>query len=123
LTRLSAERFETLVDATRPSMRRGGAGRRFELSDHDQILLTVLWLRYGWTSGVFSHLFMVHRHTVTRTIARVHPLLERASKECGVPIPERPRRRRGGGGGGGGQWPWLGAPEKPCPWLCRARPT
>ena len=55
-----------------------GAGRRFALSDRDQVLLTVVWLRRYPLHAVLGFLFGVEETTALRTVHRVLPVLAAA---------------------------------------------
>jgi hypothetical protein len=71
-----------------------GAGHPFELSDRDQILLTVVWLRLYPTHEVLGYMFGVSDSTVSRLIRRVLPVLERAGRDTmRMPDPGKKRRR------------------------------
>jgi hypothetical protein len=71
-----------------------GAGHPFELSDRDQVLLTVVWLRLYPTHDVLGYLFGVSDSTVSRLIRRVLPVLERAGRDTmRMPDPGKKRRR------------------------------
>jgi len=72
-----------------------GAGHPFELDERDQILLTVVWLRVYAIHEVLGYLFGVSDSTVSRTIARILPLLEEAGRDTmRMPDPGRKRRRQ-----------------------------
>lgn len=72
-----------------------GAGHPFELDERDQILLTVVWLRVYAIHEVLGYLFGVSDSTVSRTIARVLPILEQAGRDTmRMPDPGRKRRRQ-----------------------------
>jgi hypothetical protein len=79
---------------TRPSRKRAiGAGHPFELEPRNQLLLTVIWLRVYPIHEVLAYLFGVSDSTVSRTIARVLPLLE-ASGQATMRLPDPGRKRR-----------------------------
>jgi hypothetical protein len=80
----------------RPTRQRAvGAGHPFALSAQDQVLLTVVWLRQYPTHEVLALLFAVTAPTVSRTIARVLPVLEAAGQATmRMPDPGRRHRRR-----------------------------
>jgi hypothetical protein len=80
---------------TRPTRTRAiGAGHPFELDTRNQILLTVVWLRLYPIHEVLAYLFGVSDSTVSRTIARVLPLLEASGQDTmRMPDPGRKRRR------------------------------
>jgi DDE superfamily endonuclease len=79
----------------RPNRKRAiGAGHPFDLPDHDQILLTVVWLRRYPTHEVLAYLFGVEEWTASRAIARVLPVLEAAGRDTmRMPDPGKKRRR------------------------------
>ena len=79
----------------RPDRRRAvGGGPTFELDPRNQILLTVVWLRVYPIHEVLAYLFGVSDTTVSRTIARVLPLLEASGQDTmRMPDPGRKRRR------------------------------
>ena len=71
-----------------------GAGHPFELDPRNQILLTVIWLRLSPIHEVLAYLFGISDTTVSRTIARVLPLLEASGRDTmRMPDPGRKRRR------------------------------
>ena len=80
---------------TRPDRKRAvGGGRLFDLDPRNQILLTVIWLRLYPIHEVLAYLFGVSDSTVSRTIARVLPLLEASGQDTmRMPDPGRKRRR------------------------------
>jgi hypothetical protein len=64
---------------SRPDRRRAiGGGHPFELSQRDQLLLTVVWLRRYPINAVLGYLFGVEETTALRTVHRVLPVLEAA---------------------------------------------
>jgi len=72
-----------------------GAGRNYELELRDHLLLVVVWLRIYPTGDVLGYLFGVSAPTVSRTLGRVLPLLERAGRDTmRLPDPGRKRRRQ-----------------------------
>ena len=78
----------------RPDRQRAiGAGHPFALSARDQVLLTVVWLRQYPTHDVLALLFGVTAATVSRTIARVLPVLEVAGQAT-MRMPDPGRRHR-----------------------------
>jgi DDE superfamily endonuclease len=107
MTGLRVPEFDTLVadllpaywDAertrlSRPDRRRAiGAGTPFTLTARDQLLLVVVWLRQYPTHEVLGYLFGVSDSTVSRTVARLLPLLERAGQAT-MRRPDRGRRSR-----------------------------
>ena len=71
-----------------------GAGHPFELDPRNQVLLTVIWLRLYPIHEVLAYLFGVSDSTISRTIARVLPLLEASGQDTmRMPDPGRKRRR------------------------------
>jgi len=85
-----------LARLNRPQRKRAiGAGHPFDLPDHDQILLSVVWLRRYPTHEVLAYLFGVQEWTASRAIKRVLPLLEAAGRDTmRMPDPGRKRRRQ-----------------------------
>jgi hypothetical protein len=79
----------------RPTRTRAiGAGHPFELDPRNQVLLTVIWLRLSPIHEVLAYLFGVSDSTISRTIARVLPLLEASGQDTmRMPDPGRKRRR------------------------------
>ena len=78
----------------RPDRQRAiGAGHPFALSARDQVLVTVVWLRQYPTHDVLALLFGVTAATVSRTIARVLPVLE-AAGQASMRMPDPGRRHR-----------------------------
>ena len=72
-----------------------GGGDKADLSERDQILLTVIWLRLYPTHDVLGFLFGVSQPTVGRYIRHVLPVLERAGQaSMRLPDPGRKRRRK-----------------------------
>ena len=92
LPRFHAAEFARL---NRPDRTRAvGGGPDFELDPRNQILLTVVWLRVYPIHEVLAYLFGVSDTTVSRTIARVLPLLEASGQDTmRMPDPGRKRRR------------------------------
>ncbi len=71
-----------------------GGGREIELPLRDQLLLTVVWLRCYPKQQVLGYLFAVSEATVSRTLARIVPLLEAAGRDTmRMPDPGRKQRR------------------------------
>jgi hypothetical protein len=108
MTGLRINEFDTLVDEllpefveaeyerlSRPDRQREiGGGRNSELDGRDQLLLTVVWLRVYPTHEVLGYLFGVSDSTVSRTVARVLPILEQGGCDTmRMPDPGRKRRR------------------------------
>lgn len=81
---------------SRPGRKRGiGAGHPFALSDRDQLLLTVVWLRVYPTQEVLGYLFGVSDSAARSVIERVLPVLEQAGRDTmRLPDPGRKRRRK-----------------------------
>lgn len=80
----------------RPDRQRDiGAGRSYALDWRDHVLLVVVWLRIYPTGDVLGYLFGVSAPNVSRTLARVLPLLEQAGRDTmRLPDPGRKRRRQ-----------------------------
>jgi DDE superfamily endonuclease/Helix-turn-helix of DDE superfamily endonuclease len=79
---------------SRPTRQRAiGAGTPFTLPPRDQLLLVVVWLRQYPTHEVLGYLFGVSDSTVSRTVARLLPLLEQAG-QASMHRPDRGRRSR-----------------------------
>jgi hypothetical protein len=80
----------------RPDRQRDiGAGRSYALDWRDHVLLVVVWLRIYPTGDVLGYLFGVSGPNVSRTLARVLPLLEQAGRDTmRLPDPGRKRRRQ-----------------------------
>lgn len=80
----------------RPDRQRAiGAGRNYQLELRDHLVLVVVWLRMYPTGDVLGYLFGVSAPTVSRTLARVLPLLEQAGQDTmRLPDPGRKRRRQ-----------------------------
>jgi len=80
---------------SRPQRRRApGAGRPYTLSERDQVLLTVIWLRRYPTHEVLGYLFGMPDWTARRAILRVLPVLEASGLDrMRMPDPGRKRRR------------------------------
>jgi DDE superfamily endonuclease/Helix-turn-helix of DDE superfamily endonuclease len=108
VTGLHIKEFDELVHDVRPlfveaeqtrlqrpdRQREIGGGRDSELDAHDQILLTVIWLRLYPTHEVLGYLLGVSDSTVSRVIQRVLPLLEQTGRDTmRLPDPGRKRRR------------------------------
>jgi hypothetical protein len=91
--RLAAAELKRL---SRPSRKRAiGAGHPFDLSQPDQLLLTVVWLRRYPTREVLGYLFGVGEWTASRSIERVLPLLEASGRDSmRMPDPGKKRRRQ-----------------------------
>jgi DDE superfamily endonuclease/Helix-turn-helix of DDE superfamily endonuclease len=71
-----------------------GGGDDFDLEPHDQLLLTIVWLRQYPTQEVLGYLFGVSDSTAKRAIARCLPLLEKAGQDSmRLPDPGRGKRR------------------------------
>lgn len=83
---------ERLAGPNRQRERGGGRGAR--LSEADQILLTVVWLRQYPVHEVLAYLFDTSSPAVSRYLAHVLPVLEQAGKDTmRMPDPGRKRRR------------------------------
>src|SRR5260370_34062186 len=95
MTGLHQSEFDELVRDVRPEYaeaerarlsragrkRALGAGHPFALSDRDQILLTVVWLRVYPTQEVLGYLFGVSDSAARSAIEPVLPVLEAAGRE------------------------------------------
>ena len=81
---------------SRPGRKRDiGAGHPFALSERDQLLLTVVWLRVYPTQEVLGYLFGVSDSAARSTVERVLPVLEQAGQDTmRLPDPGRKRRRK-----------------------------
>ena len=92
LPRFHAADFARL---NRPNRKRAvGGGPAFDLEPHNQLLLTVIWLRLYPIHEVLAYLFGVSDTTVGRAIGRVLPLLEASGQDTmRMPDPGRKRRR------------------------------
>lgn len=78
----------------RPQRQRAiGAGHPFELAVHDQVLLTVIWLRLYPIHEVLGYLFGVSDSTVSRLIERVLPILEQSGRD-GMRLPDPGKKGR-----------------------------
>jgi hypothetical protein len=79
---------------SRPTRQRAiRSGHAFTLSVQDQLLLTVVWLRQYPTHEVLGYLFGVSDSTVSRTVARLLPVLEAAGM-AGMRPPHPGQRSR-----------------------------
>jgi hypothetical protein len=83
------------VRLSRPGRKRDiGAGHPFALSERDQILLTVVWLRVYPTQEGLGYLFGVSDSAARSAVERVLPILEQAGRDTmRLPDPGRKRRR------------------------------
>ncbi len=92
LPRFHAADFARL---NRPNRKRAvGGGPAFDLEPHNQLLLTVIWLRLYPIHEVLAYLFGVSDTTAGRAIGRVLPLLEASGQDTmRMPDPGRKRRR------------------------------
>lgn len=79
----------------RPNRQReAGGGREARLSERDQILLSVVWLRQYPVHEVLAYLFGTSTPAVSRYLAHVLPVLSAAGKDTmRMPDPGRKRRR------------------------------
>jgi hypothetical protein len=79
----------------RPNRQREqGGGRDASLSEAEQILLTVVWLRQYPVHEVLAYMFGTSSPAVSRYLAHVLPVLEQAGKDTmRMPDPGRKRRR------------------------------
>jgi DDE superfamily endonuclease/Helix-turn-helix of DDE superfamily endonuclease len=80
---------------SRPDRKRApGAGHPFTLDTRDQLLLIVVWLRLYPLHEVLAYLFAISDSTVSRSIARMLPLLEASGRDTmRMPDPGKKRRR------------------------------
>lgn len=80
---------------SRPKRQRAmGGGPDFALAYPDQVLLTVVWLRVYPAHEVLAFLFGVSDSSVSRSIARMLPLLEAAGRDTmRLPDPGKKHRR------------------------------
>lgn len=79
----------------RPRQRAIGAGRKFELSYRNRLLLVVVWLRKYPTHEVLGYLFGVSDSTVCRYIRAILPLLQATGRDTmRMPDPGRKHRRQ-----------------------------
>lgn len=80
----------------RPDRERAiGGGDDFDLSWHDQVLLTVIWLRQYPTNEVLGFLFGVSDSTASRVRTRCLPALEAAGRATmRMPDPGAARRKK-----------------------------
>jgi hypothetical protein len=80
----------------RPDRERAlGGGRDAPLTDRDQMLLTVIWLRQYPVHEVLAYFFSVSPAAVWRYISPVLPVLEAAGKDTlRMPDPGRKRRHK-----------------------------
>jgi len=108
MTGLTTGEFDALVDdlwgpyraaervrRERPGRKHAvGAGHPFSLAPHEQMLLTVVWLRLYPAMEVLGFLFGVSDTTAQRAVGRVLPLLEAAGRDSmRLPNPGRKGRR------------------------------
>jgi DDE superfamily endonuclease/Helix-turn-helix of DDE superfamily endonuclease len=108
MTGLRISEYDALVDDLLPQLvqaeyerlsrpdrqREMGGGRKPELDERNQLLLTVVWLRVYPTHEVLGYLFGVSDSTASRIIQRVLPVLEQAGRDTmRMPDPGRKRRR------------------------------
>ena len=79
----------------RPGRRRApGAGHPYALADHDQLLLTVVWLRHYPTQEVLGFLFGTSDSAAKRAIDRCLPVLEQAGRDTmRMPDPGKGKRK------------------------------
>ncbi|TSC67046.1 MAG: transposase, IS4 [Parcubacteria group bacterium Gr01-1014_66] len=71
------QRAEKLHKGNPSRKRTLGAGRKCILETlEDQLLLTLVWSRLSLVYFVLEHLFGIDESTVSRTIQRIHPLLQ-----------------------------------------------
>ncbi|MCA1555013.1 MAG: transposase, partial [Chloroflexi bacterium] len=79
----------------RPTRQRAiGAGRRYELSFVNQLLLTIIWLRVYPTHETLGYLFEISDSTARRAIMALLPLLEQSGRDTmRMPDPGKHKRR------------------------------
>ena len=109
MTGLRVSEFDQLLDdvagpygqaeqkrLSRPKRQRAiGGGPDFALAYHDQVLLTVIWLRVYPAHEVLAFLFGVSDSSVSRYIARILPLLEaNGGDTMRMPDPGKKHRRQ-----------------------------
>jgi hypothetical protein len=82
------ERQQAVLTA-RARRRAVGAGAQYKLVFVDRLLAALVHLRHGVTHDVLACWFGVHRSTITRAIAEIHPLL--AGRGCTVATGTRLR--------------------------------
>jgi hypothetical protein len=96
---LLVDMLPRVVDArqqrlARPNRQRAiGSGRQDTLTETDQILMTVVWLRCYPTNEVLGFLFGVSDSTASRVLARILPLLETAGLDS-MRLPDPGRKHR-----------------------------
>ncbi len=74
-----------------------GGGHPFSLPPHEQIVLSIMWLRLYPTHEVLAFLFGVDPSTVSRLLSRILPVLAQAGKDTmRMPDPGRKHRRSSG---------------------------
>jgi hypothetical protein len=81
---------------TRPNRKRiVGGGDKPKLSERDQLLMTVIWLRIYPTNEGLAYLFGVSDSTVSRIVNRVVPLLAASGNDTmKMPDPQRKHRHQ-----------------------------
>jgi hypothetical protein len=80
--------------AYQPRRRASGAGPPFKLTERDQLLLVIVWLRQYPTHEVLGFLFGVSDSVVSRLVARLVPVLAQAGRDTmRLPDPGRKHRR------------------------------
>ena len=108
LTGLTVRRFDALTADVAPALaqaerrrrdrpgrrRAPGAGHPHALTDADQVLLSVVWLRHHPTQEVLGFLFGASDSAAKRAVDRCLPLLEQAGKDTlRMPDPGRGHRK------------------------------
>ena len=109
MTGLRVSEFDQLLDdlagpygqaeqkrLSRPKRQRAlGGGPDFALAYRDQVLLTVIWLRWYPAHEVLAFLFGVSDSSISRYITRLLPLLEAAGRDTlRMPDPGKKHRRQ-----------------------------
>ena len=81
---------------SRADRQRGlGGGDHPDLTRRDQLLLTVIWLRLYPTQDVLGYFFGVNQSTVSVSLARMLPILEKDGRDrMRMPDPGRKRRHK-----------------------------
>lgn len=109
MTGLSGAEFDALLKVVKPAYQAAelqrlsnpnrqrdiGGGQSATLSERDQILLSVVWLRMYPTHDVLGCFFGVSQPTVGRYIQRVLPVLAQTGQD-GMRMPDPGRKRRQG---------------------------
>ncbi len=109
MTGLTVAEYDAWLDGVLPAYRQAeqrrlerpdreralGGGRDASLTEGDQILLTVIWLRQYPVHEVLAYFFSVSPTAVSRYLGHVLPVLAAAGKDTmRMPDPGRKRRRK-----------------------------